>query len=151
MTRVSQWLVPAVLAASFGAGAMVPVTAHAQTDGTVRVLVDVADVVVRGGQPYDRRGNYGPRDRLVVQRDRYGRPAYYRIVPRQAYYGGGYGYNSGAGYDPFDYRPPSTRVSCSSTGNCTVKYYDRRYDRRGDGRQWDGRRGNDRGHEDDDD
>jgi hypothetical protein len=148
MTRVSQWLVPAVLAAGFGA--MVSVTARAQDDGSVRVRVDVTDVVLRSGQPYYRRGNYGPQDRLVVRRDRYGRPTYYRLVPRQAYYGGGYNGTSTV-YDPFDYRPPSTRVSCTSTGNCTVEYYDARYDRRGDGgRQWDGRRGNGHGHHDDD-
>ena len=44
------------------------------------MLVDVADVVLRGGQPYYRYGDYGYDDRLIVGRDRYGRPVYYRIV-----------------------------------------------------------------------
>ena len=52
MNMLPRWLSgligPAVLAAGLGAGALLPVTAHAQ-DSLTRVLVDVADVVIRGG------------------------------------------------------------------------------------------------------
>ena len=77
MKTLTRWMAPAVLAAGFGMGAMaLPQQAHAQ-DALTRVLVDVSDVILRGGQPYYRHGNYGPDDRLIVQRDRYGRPVYY--------------------------------------------------------------------------
>ena len=140
MATLTRLLAPALLAAGLGFGAMAAVpAAHAQDDALTRVIVDVADVVLRGGQPYYRHGQYTPNDRLVVQRDRYGRPVYYRVVPRYSNagppYGNAYGYyRNNPGYDTrYDtrYATPSRRVSCSSSGNCTVKYYDPNYDRRG--------------------
>ena len=86
MISLSRYLAPAVLAASLGVAALAaPAPAQAQSDDLVRVLVDVADVVLRSGQPYYRYGDYGYDDRLVMQRDRYGRPVYYRYVPREVY------------------------------------------------------------------
>ena len=86
MISLSRYLAPAVLAASLGVAAVAaPAPAQAQSDDLVRVLVDVADVVLRSGQPYYRYGDYGYDDRLVMQRDRYGRPVYYRYVPREVY------------------------------------------------------------------
>jgi len=118
-------MAPAVLAAGFGMGAMaLPQQAHAQ-DALTRVLVDVSDVILRGGQPYYRHGNYGPDDRLIVQRDRYGRPVYYRTMHRAGPpYGNAYGYyRNGAG--------SRDNVRCNSRGKCTVTYYDPRRDRDG--------------------
>jgi hypothetical protein len=147
MNILSRWLAPSVLAAGLGAAALVPAPAHAQ-DALTRVLVDVADVVLRGGQPYYRYGNYGYNDRLVVQRDRYGRQVYYRLVPvavRQGPpYGNAYGYWNNA--------PTARRVTCHRNGNCSVSYYDARYDRHYDDRhshrgRYD-RRGDDRRHVD---
>jgi hypothetical protein len=141
MTMVSRWLAPVVIAAGLGFGAMVPAPAQAQDDGMVRVLVNVADEVLQGGQPYYRYGNYGQYDRLLVRRDPYGRPAYYRVVPRRAYYGNYNGnYNGNYGYsNPYRHAPVTSRVQCSSAGNCTVKYYDPSYDRRGYQSRYDNR------------
>ena len=80
MTLSSRWLAPTLLAAGLGAAALLPAPARAQDDLT-RVLVDIADVVIRGGAPYYRYGQYAPNDRLVVQRDRWGNVRYYRLVP----------------------------------------------------------------------
>jgi len=98
MTNLSRWFAPAVLAAGLGLGAMSPVPVHAQ-DALTRVLVDVADVVFNQGVPYYRYGNDGYNDRLIVVRDRYGRPVYYRRVPASNYYGNNYYGNQG--YDRF--------------------------------------------------
>lgn len=87
MTILSRWLAPAVLAAGLGLGAMAPAPAQAQNDDLVRVIVDVADVIFRGGYPYYRYDQrYGYNDRLIVVRDRYRGPVYYRYVPRTVYY-----------------------------------------------------------------
>jgi len=155
MTFLSRMLAPAVLAAGFGFAALVPAPAQAQDDTLARVLVDVADVVLQGGQPYYRYGNYGANDRVYVQRDRFGRPVYYRVVP-SGYsnsgppYGNAYGYygnryNTGY-YSRYgnDFVQPAQRVKCNSSGNCTVKYYDPQYDRRG----YQGRYDTHRGHRD---
>jgi hypothetical protein len=80
MQILTRWFAPALLAAGLGLGAMTPAPAQAQ-DSLSRVLVDVADVAFNGGTPYYRYGNYGPDDRLVMSRDAYGRPVYYRQVP----------------------------------------------------------------------
>ena len=80
MIMLSRWLAPAVMAVGMGFASMVPAPARAQDDTLTRVLVEVADVVLRGGQPYYRYGTYRDDDRLVVARDRYGRPVYYRVV-----------------------------------------------------------------------
>jgi hypothetical protein len=153
---LSRYFAPAVLAASLGfAAAAVPAPAQAQsTDMMMRVLVEAADVVLRGGQPYYRSGDYGYNDRLVVERDRYGNPVYYRQVPRQGNYGPPYGNAYG---HPRNRVAPVTggqrNVKCNKNGKCKVEYYDPRYDRDGRhanvrydryGRWWDGSRWRDR-------
>lgn len=152
MSTLSRWLAPAALAAGLGLGAMAPGPAQAQNDLS-RILVDIADVVFRSGDPYYRYGNYGADDRLVVGRDRYGRPVYYRTVPdynrydrNRPPYGNAYGY--------YGNTPGSNRnVKCNKNGKCKVEYYDPRHDRRGrgDDRYWDGRRWRDRDRDDDHD
>lgn len=108
-----RWLAPAALAAALGATALAtPVPARAD-DALVRVLVDAADVIFRSGTPYYRHGGHALRERLVVVHDRYGRPHYYRYLPR-------------------DYRHlGDRRVKCNRRGRCKVEYayYDPRYDR----------------------
>lgn len=88
MATPLRWFASVALAASLGMAALAPLPAHAQNDALAmtRVLVDIADVVVNGGVPYYRYGHYRPADRLVVERDYYGRPVYYRMVPRTVYY-----------------------------------------------------------------
>ena len=142
MISLSRYLAPAVLAASLGVAAVAaPAPAQAQSDDLVRVLVDVADVVLRSGQPYYRYGDYGYDDRLVMQRDRYGRPVYYRYVPREVYrqgppYGNAYGYQRNRGYPVTGQR----NMKCNKHGKCKTTYYDARYDRRDDYRRHDDRR-----------
>jgi hypothetical protein len=135
MAPMTRWIVPAILAAGLGFGAMAaPAPVQAQ-DNLTRVLVDIADVVLRGGQPYYRHGNYGYDDRLIVVRDRYGRPTYYRQVSgnnrydrRGPPYGVAHGYyRNGPGSRNFN--PGSRNVRCDRNGNCRVQYYDPRYDR----------------------
>lgn len=70
-TTLTRWILPAVLATGFVATALAPARAN---DDLVRVIVDVADVMMRGSTPYYRHGNYGQNDRLLVSYDRYGRP-----------------------------------------------------------------------------
>ena len=77
---------PALLAAGLGLAALTPSQARADDD-LVRVIVGIADVVYHGGHPYYRHGHYGPHDRLIVVRDRYHRPTYYRYAPRVVHYG----------------------------------------------------------------
>lgn len=152
---LTEMLAPAVLAAGLGVAATaVPAPAQAQSDDLVRVLVNVADVVMRGSTPYYRYGDYGYDDRLTVQRDRYGNPVYYRYVPRDVSYRQGPPYGNAYGY----YRNgPGSKgnTRCDSKGKCKTTYYDPRYDRDGrygrynarydrDGRYWDGRRWRDR-------
>ncbi|MCI4567545.1 hypothetical protein [Lysobacter sp. CFH 32150] len=165
MTILSRWLAPAVLAAGLGFGAMAPAPAQAQDDTLTRVLVDIADVVLRGGVPYYRYGDYGYDDRLIVQRDRYGRLVYYRMVPRyQSDYRAGPPYGNAYGY--WNNGPGNRKVKCNKHGKCKVTYYDPRYDRRDyydryyddrysrydrNDRYWDGRRWRDRDDDDDDD
>lgn len=125
MNLLSRWMAPALLATGLGVAGFAPTAAHAQSgDELVRVIVDVADVIMRGGQPYYRHGNHGYNDRVVVVHDRYGRPSYYRHVPR-----GGY-YDHRARYDTPRYGAHRTR--CNKHGKCKVEYYDPRYDRRND-------------------
>lgn len=139
MALLSRWLAPAVLATGLGLAGFAPTAAHAQSgDELVRVIVDVADVIMRGGQPYYRHGNYGYNDRLVVVRDRYGRPVYYRQAPRTGYYDYRTRYNTPRYTTP---RYTSQRTRCNKNGKCKVEYYDPRYDRRHDDRysRWDNR------------
>lgn len=129
---LTRYVAPAVLAATLGLAAIAaPAPAQAQSsDELVRVLVNVADVVMRGDQPYYRNGDYGYNDRLVAQRDRYGRVVYYRNVPNTQYrngppYGNAYGYygnRQGAS---------NRKVKCNKHGKCTTTYYDPRHDRDG--------------------
>lgn len=125
MKTLTRWMAPTVMAAGFGLGAMaVPQQAQAQ-DALSRVLVDVADVILRGGQPYYRHGNYGVNDRLVMQRDRYGRPVYYRTVQRAGPpYGNAYGYYRNG-------QRSQGNTKCNKNGKCQTTYYDPRYDRNG--------------------
>lgn len=121
-TTLSRWLAPIVLLAGFGALSAVPAPARAQSgDDLVRVIVDVADVILRDGHPYYRYGDYGRYDRLVVERDYRGRPVYYRTMPRHYRSGPPYGVARGHDRD----------VKCNRNGRCQVKttYYDPRYDR----------------------
>lgn len=162
MSTLTRWIAPVLLAAGLGAAALAPAPAHAQSsDQLARVIVDVADVIFRGGSPYYRHGQYGYDDRLIVSRDRYGRPVYYREVPRHARYGPPYG--KAHGY--YGTAPGKLKVKCDKRGRCEAKgkrrYYDARYDtrrydhrysdrrdyrrdrdhdRRGDDRHWDDRR-----------
>ena len=178
MSLSRYFFAPAVLAASLGVAALAaPAPAQAQSDDLIRVLVSVADVVMRGNTPYYRNSDYGREDRLVAQRDQYGRAVYYRTVPRDQYYGNaGYnGYNGnnnnnnnsnneryrtgqppyGNAYGYYGDAPVTGRreVKCNKHGKCKTTYYDPRYDR-------DGRAGydkddryehNDRDHRDRDD
>ena len=153
---LSRWLAPAVLAAALGAASFAPAPVQAQSYDLTRAIVDIADVVFRSGQPYYRYGDYGADDRLVVGRDAYGRPVYYRLVRDDRYNG----YNTYNRYNNA-YRTGYTRSSppygraygyygrapgqakCNKHGKCKAEYYDPRYDRRGyddrygyDGRRW---------------
>ena len=152
--RMARWVAPLVLATGLGVAAIVPKPAHAQEDQWTRVIVDIADVVVRGGQPYYRYGGYRDADRLVVGRDRYGRPVYYRIVDRRdrdryAYrhhdrddWDDEQGDDDDQGhrhhrrhvyrpaYPAYGYGDPTARrVTCKKYGNCTVTYYEPGYPR----------------------
>lgn len=165
MSLLVRWFAPAALAAALGAGALFPSPARA-SDDLIRVIVDVADIAFRSGQPYYRHGNYGHHDRLIVDRDHRGRPVYYRYTPRHDGYGGyddgrgrGNGYYGHNGFvrDPYG---RYSRQRCDSRGRCQVEYYDPRYDRDGrydrrsrdygydnrgrHDRYWDGRRWRDR-------
>jgi hypothetical protein len=133
MLHLARWLAPAALAAAIGAGALF--SAPARADDLARVIVDVADIVFRSGQPYYRYGDYGYDDRLTVERDYRGRPVYYRNMPR----GNAYGYYRNRGHDDDSrngfVRDPYGRYSrqrCDSRGRCKVEYYDPRYDRNDD-------------------
>lgn len=138
MSRIPTILAPLVLAAAAG---FAPAPAHAQsTSDLLRVIVDASDVIFRGGTPYYRHGDYGRDDRLVVGRDRYGRPVYYRNGYHDAYrggppYGNAYGYHRNRGY------AQQGRTRCDSRGRCTTTFYDPRHDRRGyyDNRYYDHR------------
>lgn len=142
MRSLTRWLAPAALIAALGAGALFPAAARADDDDLARVIVDVADIVFRSGQPYYRHSDYGYNDRLIVERDYRGRPVYYRNVYRgdgrynAPPYGNAYGYHRNRGYDDYSrngfVRDPNGRYSrqrCDSRGRCKVEYYDPRYDR----------------------
>ncbi|MGV8943383.1 hypothetical protein [Thermomonas sp.] len=133
---VSRFVAPAVLAATLGFAAIAaPAPAQAQSsDELVRVLVNVADVVMRGNTPYYRYGDYGYNDRLIAQRDRYGRVVYYRDVPRGNYrtqYRPGAPYGNAYGYYRKQPVAPPQRVNCNKHGKCKATYYDPRHDRDG--------------------
>ncbi len=127
MTSLARWLAPAALAATLAAGAALPAPAQA-AGPSVRLIVDLGDVVFRNGQPYYRYGNYGYDDRLIVERDYRGRPVYYRYAPQ---YNRDYGppYGNAYGYHRNRDGRYSRRV-CDNRGRCRVEYYDPRHDRR---------------------
>lgn len=128
---LSRWMMPAVLAAGLAATALMPAPARANDD-LVRVIVEIADVVMRGDTPYYRHGAYGRDDRLVMSRDRHGRPVYHRVVPRHSsgrYYSAGFRPGPPPHARAHGHRRNDTR--CDSRGRCTVQYYDPRADRRG--------------------
>ncbi len=157
---LSRYFAPAILAASLGLAAVAaPAPAQAQSSDLVRVLVSVADVVMRGNTPYYRNGDYGYNDRLVAQRDQYGRIVYYRNVPRDQHYGNNQYYGNsqppyGNAYGYYRNAPVTGNraVKCNKHGKCKAQYYDPRYDRDGrygnnnarydrNDRRWDDRRG----------
>ena len=122
-----RWLAPAALAAALGAAALAPMPAKAQSADLVRTIVDIADVVMRGNQPYYRHGDYGHDDRLVAGRDRYGRTVYYRVADtRHGYDRGAPPYGHAYGYRDDNPR----RAKCNRNGKCKVEYYDARRDQR---------------------
>lgn len=140
MTLSLRWLAPAVLAAGVGAAALLP--APARADDLGRVLVDIADVVINGGVPYYRHGHYGPADRLVVQRDRWGHVRYYRLVPMappRVVYRNGYDVRYHRDYrtvprgNAYGYwrNGPGSRAWCDRYDRCVV-HVDRRDDWRHD-------------------
>jgi hypothetical protein len=131
MAFLTRLIAPAALAAALGVGGSFAAPAAHAADDLVRVIVDIADVVFRSGQPYYRYDDHEYRDRLIVDRDRYGRPIYYRHVPREVYrqgppYGNAWGYHRNRGHDRRDH----ARTRCDSRGRCRVEYYDPRYDNR---------------------
>ena len=64
---------------SLGVASLMPMRAQA-ADVQVRVLVDLADLIFRSGNPYYyEHGHYHP---VVVEYDRWQRPVYYRHVSR---------------------------------------------------------------------
>ena len=136
--RKARWLAPLALATACGVAGLVPKPAHAQDAQWMRVTVDAADVVVRGGQPYYRYGGYRDSDRIIVGRDRDGRPVYYRIVDLRDWRDrdqNRYGdrrhhrrhYRAAWPAYTDDYNPTARRVTCNKYGNCTVTWYDPRY------------------------
>ncbi len=132
---LSRYFAPTVLAASLGMATLAaPVSAQAQSNDLIRVLVNVADVVMRGNTPYYRNGDYSHDDRLIAQRDQYGRVVYYRTVPREdAYRNGQPPYGNAYGYHRNRAAPVTGQrsVKCNKKGKCKAEYYDPRYDRDG--------------------
>ena len=130
ISTFTRWLFPAVLTAGLAAMAAMPAPARA-SDDLVRVIVDVADVVLRGDTAYYRPGNYGRNDRLTVSRDRYGRPVYYRTAPR--HYDARYRSGPPRHAPAHGYRDRHDRgryqSNCDRKGRCTTRYYDPRQDR----------------------
>lgn len=141
----TRWIAPAALAASLGLASFAPAAKAQSMDELTRTIVNIADVVFRGNQPYYRYGDYGADDRLIQGRDAYGRPVYYRVVDdRYSGYGYGNAYNRstppyGRAYGYYNRAPAQQRVKCNKHGKCKAEYYDGRYDQRGygyDGRRW---------------
>lgn len=131
---MNRWLAPAALAAALGVAALSPAPAQAQSADLIRTIIDVADVVMRGGQPYYRHGDYSADDRLVMSRDRYGRPVYYRVSDNRydPRYGSDSRYRNAPPYgNAYGYRNQAQgRTKCNKHGKCKTEYYDARYDAR---------------------
>ena len=104
--RSRAWLPATLLALALGgAAAAMPGQASA-ADVQVRVLVDVADLIFRSGQPYYYDdGYYQP---VVVEYDAWRRPVYYRHAPRPVVYRPARYYYAPP---PRHYSPPHYRVS----------------------------------------
>lgn len=132
MVTVTRWLATTALAAGIGMATLAaPAPAYAQSgDDLARVIVDVADVTFRGGYPYYRYGNYDSGDRLNIERDRYGRPIYYRTNARSD----GPPYGKAHGY--WKKHSRASRVECDRHGRCVTRYHDPRYDNRYDKRYY---------------
>jgi hypothetical protein len=126
MNALTRWLAPSALAVGLGLAALFPAPARA-SDDLVRLIVDVADVIYHGGNPYYRHGNYGRYDRVIVVRDPRGHRRYYRDVPRNYHYRSGPPYGVAHGY----YRngPGKHGHKCNKHGKCRATYYDPRHDR----------------------
>lgn len=147
MTLATRWLGSTALAAALALTAFAAPAPAVAAEPKLRVIVDLGDVIFRNGHPYYRHGSYGYDDRLIVERDRRGRPIYYRYAPRD--YRDGPPYGNAWGYHRN--RDLRERRICDSRGRCRVEYYDPRYDRRDDrryddryysryDRRWDDRR-----------
>lgn len=120
---LSRMFAPALLAAGLGLAALTAPSQARADDDLVRVIVGIADVVYHGGQPYYRHGHYGPHDRLVVVRDRYHRPTYYRYAPRVVHYAPRVVYHAPPRHAPAHgyYKKPRHH------GHYVSRYDDRRY------------------------
>lgn len=137
----ARWFAPALLATALGAAALAPAPAQAQSADMIRTIVDIADVVFRGNQPYYRHGDYGRDDRLVAGRDRYGRTVYYRVGDSR-YGDDRYADDRYDRYDRYERSAPpygraygyygneARRTKCNKHGKCKVEYYDARQDQR---------------------
>jgi hypothetical protein len=140
---LSRWLTTSALTSTLAiAATLAPAPASARDD-FIRVIVDLGDVVIRGGHPYYRHGGYGYDDRLFVERDRYGRPIYYRHVQRgydRPPYGNAYGYRRHHRYDGYRDDRYARRI-CDHRGRCRVEYYDPRYSRYDDDGDYRGHHG----------
>lgn len=136
MTLATRLLGSTALAAALALTALAAPAPAAAAEPKLRVIVDLGDVIFRSGHPYYRHGGYGYDDRLIVERDRWGRPVYYRYAPRD--YRSGPPYGNAWGYHRD--RDLRERRICDSRGRCRVEYYDPRYD----DRRYDGRRHDDR-------
>lgn len=124
---LTRWMWPAALATGLATTFAVPTPARA-SDDLVQVIVDIADVVMRGDTAYDRRGGYGYDDRLRVSYDRHGRPVYYRTAPRSH----GRHHHGPPRYAAERHRHHERargRTECDRRGRCTTYYYDPREDR----------------------
>lgn len=132
----TRWLLPVLLAAGLGTAALTPVSARAADlrveHDLVRVVVDIADVIFRGGHPYYRHPGHGHGDRLIVVHDRRGHPVYYRELPRDDYYRhSGPPYGQAHGYrNRYRVADAGRRVVCDRYGGCIARRDDPHYDRR---------------------
>lgn len=127
---------------SLGAAAIAATApAQAQADAPFRAHGDAADVALRSGMRDDRLGDHGYRERLVIRRDRYGRPVDYRDVPRGSCragppYGNAHGHDRNHG-DPVT---GPQWVKCNQHRACTAAHdglrHDHGRDRDVDGRRW---------------
>jgi hypothetical protein len=128
---------PRIAALALGCALVFAQSPAQAEDPQIRVVVDVADVVMRNGYPYYRHGGFGYRDRLIVESDAYGRPIYYRMAPPED--AGQTAESRRPSYGHYSSRLRDDRYysseRCDANGVCQVEYYDPR-----DGRRWSGAR-----------